>query len=188
MGRGTRTRASDVAHKAADRAIEHIPGIERQRTFSQRLRRGAPLFALGAAVMYFTDPVDGRRRRAVTRDRMAAWFRSTARDAERKRRYVEGRTQGVAHKVRPTPPRESMNDATLQQKIQSEVLRDYPTSGVSVNVENGVVVLRGQLDRPEDINRLETDIRRIAGVVDVRSLLHLPNTAAPTWEAATRRG
>lgn len=42
------------------------------------------------------------------------------------------------------------------------------------------VVLRGEVDRPEQIRELEERTKRIRGVRDVESLLHLPKTLHPT--------
>jgi osmotically-inducible protein OsmY len=48
-----------------------------------------------------------------------------------------------------------------------------------VNVENGVVTLRGEV--PEAwIERLANDAEQVAGVKAVRNLLHRPGTPAPT--------
>jgi osmotically-inducible protein OsmY len=155
------------------------------RSFVKTLAVGA---AAGAAVSYFYDPENGRRRRAVASDRFGAMMRKTGREAERKRRYYAGKTEGIKHAVTPSGGRDEFpNDATLQHKIESEVLRNFPKGSVNVNVEEGVAVLRGQLPQPDEINALVDAVRSVEGIVDVRSLLHLPGTPAPTWESATRR-
>lgn len=73
------------------------------------------------------------------------------------------------------------DDATLAQKVQSEVFRpeDAPKGSVDVNVVEGVVQLRGEVQRPELIEELVGRVRRVQGVKDVESFLHLPNTATP---------
>lgn len=73
------------------------------------------------------------------------------------------------------------DDATLAQKVQSEIFRaaDSPKGTVDVNVANGVVQLRGEVDRPELIDDLARRVRKIQGVRNVESFLHLPHTAAP---------
>lgn len=131
--------------------------------------------AIGAAIAYLFDPDNGRRRRAIARDRSAAWVRSVRRDAERKSRYASGKLEGVKHEAFGPTETEAPNDATVAQKIQSEVLRHYDSSHVNVNVENGVAVLRGELKHPEEINALVRDVEKVPGVRDVRSLLHLPS-------------
>ena len=73
------------------------------------------------------------------------------------------------------------NDATLVAKVESEVFRDteVPSGSVNVNAENGVVVLRGQLESEQLIDQLVAKVRKVQGVQDVESLLHLPGAEAP---------
>jgi osmotically-inducible protein OsmY len=49
-----------------------------------------------------------------------------------------------------------------------------------VNAVDGVVELRGEADRPEMIRDLEDQVRSIPGVQDVRNMLHLSESPAPT--------
>jgi len=56
---------------------------------------------------------------------------------------------------------------------------------VNVNAENGVVYLRGQVPRPEMIEELARQARKVKGVRDVQNLLHLPETPAPTQGQAS---
>ena len=73
------------------------------------------------------------------------------------------------------------DDVTLARKIESEVFRpaDVPKGQINVNVQNGVAQLRGQVERPELITQLESNVRNVHGVRDVENLMHLPHTAAP---------
>ena len=81
--------------------------------------------------------------------------------------------------------KEQPNDATLVAKVESEVFRDpeMPKGAVNVNAENGVVVLRGQVEKPELIAELEKKVRKVQGVHDVENLLHLPGAEAPMHES-----
>jgi len=128
-----------------------------------------------AAVAYFFDPVSGRRRRALLRDKTSSFVRTSAEQAERKQRYYAGKAEGLKHEVLGRTDGDVPNDQMLAQKIRSEVLRHYDSSHINVNVENGVAVLRGQLSRPDEIRALVRDVERVPGVRDVRSLLHTPN-------------
>ena len=76
------------------------------------------------------------------------------------------------------------DDATLADKVRSEALRrtEISAEGVSVNVQDGVVQLRGELERPELIDELVDRVRSVQGVRDVENLLHLPGTDAPMHE------
>jgi osmotically-inducible protein OsmY len=52
---------------------------------------------------------------------------------------------------------------------------------LNINVEReGVVVLRGQVQRDEIIRDVEARVRRVAGVRDVENLMHLPGTPVRT--------
>ena len=76
------------------------------------------------------------------------------------------------------------DDVTLARKVETEIFRpeDAPKGSVNVNVENGVVYLRGEVERPELIDDLVGRARSVQGVREVENLLHLPGTPAPTKE------
>jgi osmotically-inducible protein OsmY len=48
-----------------------------------------------------------------------------------------------------------------------------------VNSENGVMLIRGQVDEPEMIVEIVSRARRIRGVADVENLIHLPGDSIP---------
>jgi uncharacterized membrane protein len=56
---------------------------------------------LGAGLMYFADPVAGRRRRALIRDQLVHLGRKTNRAFEMTRRDVSNRVRGLQSEVRP---------------------------------------------------------------------------------------
>ena len=148
------------------------------------MRRFLFLGALGAALAYFFDPDNGRRRRALTRDRVPAFFRGGARRAERMGRTVQSEAYGAAQKVKHAKeePKPQPDDATLARKVESEIFRgaDVPKGQINVNAENGIVVLRGEVEQPELIKDLEKKTRKVQGVREVENLLHTPGTPAPT--------
>ena len=138
----------------------------------------------GATLAYLFDPRQGRRRRALVRDKLGHSLRFTVRRGNRLRRmlvaYVRGYGSRVAHALRPLPF-EQPDDATLTQKVQSELFRpaDVPKGQINVSAQNGVVQLRGEVPSPEMIRDLVGKTREIRGVRDVENLLHLPQTPAP---------
>jgi osmotically-inducible protein OsmY len=143
----------------------------------------AGLAALGAG--YFFDPQNGARRRNEARDRALAFFRRQGREATRQARYAQGVAHGTAHKVKDaaTPHGDrTYDDVTLESKVESEIFRapDAPKGRVSVDVQNGVVFPRGELDGQDQIDALVAAARDVEGVQDVQSLLHRPGTPAPT--------
>ena len=139
--------------------------------------------AIGAALVYFFDPQQGARRRNMARDRILAFLRRRGRDAARVGRATSSEAYGLKQKVvhRQEQPKD-FDDQTLKAKVESEVFRpvDAPKGDVNVNVENGVVYLRGQVERPDLIDDLEQRVRSVQGVRDVENLLHIPGTEAPT--------
>jgi osmotically-inducible protein OsmY len=77
--------------------------------------------------------------------------------------------------------RGDLNDPALARKVESEIFRpaDAPKSDVSVNVEYGVVFLRGQVRDDAQAKALEKAARSVKGVKDVQNLLHAPGEPAP---------
>ena len=138
--------------------------------------------AIGALVAYLFDPENGKRRRNVTRDRVLA---TTRRSASGATRAVGAQASGLKQKathLREEP--KEFDDVTLAHKVETEIFRpEYvPKGTINVNVENGVVYLRGEADRPELIDELVERTWQVQGVRDVENLLHLPGTPAPTKE------
>ena len=142
--------------------------------------------AAGAAAAWFLDPDDGPRRRNVTRDKAMKYARKGASEAEAKAQYAGQAVKGAATQAAPGSGREDagerLNDAGLAAKVESEIFRDAdaPKGDVSVNVEDGVVHLRGQVDSPETITQLEQAARQVEGVRDVKNLLHGSGEPAPS--------
>jgi|SRR5579884_1477752 len=90
--------------------------------------------------------------------------------------------------VRPAP-KPGMDDVTLARKVETEIFRGAgaPKASVDVNVVDGVVWLRGEVKRPQQIRELERRASAVAEVRGVENLLHLPKTPAPTRADTPRR-
>jgi osmotically-inducible protein OsmY len=140
--------------------------------------------AAGAAAAWFLDPNDGARRRSVAQDKAFKYARKGASEVEAQAKYAGGVAKGAAVQAAPGTGREDagerLNDPALAAKVQSEIFRDAdaPKGDVSVNVEDGVVYLRGQVDSPEQISQLEQAARQVEGVTAVENLLHGPGEPA----------
>ena len=121
------------------------------------------LAVIGAALVYFFDPQQGAKRRAMARDKVM----SLVRKASSGRSGLE-QAKGV-------------DDQALKAKVESEIFRpaDAPKGDVDVNVENGVVYLRGQVEQPELIQDLDQRVRAVQGVRAVENLLRVPGSEAP---------
>jgi osmotically-inducible protein OsmY len=70
---------------------------------------------------------------------------------------------------------------TLARKVETEIFRDadVPKGQINVNAENGKIVLRGEVEKPELIKDLEKKTKKVQGVTEVENLLHTPGSAAP---------
>src|SRR5688572_7351143 len=101
-----------------------------------RAIRGWLVTAAGTWLLaYLFDPQSGRRRRAIARDRIAAFARRTSRTVGRRRRFLAGQAQGIAHKAdlsrtEPAPP----DDVTLARKVESIIFRDPAIPKGNINV------------------------------------------------------
>jgi len=117
--------------------------------------------AVGAALAYLFDPDNGRKRRKKAIKRAAKTLHQT----------TKLRKQG-----KPQP-----DDVTLARKVESEIFRDadVPKGQINVNVEDGVVYLRGELEQPDLIEDLGAQARKVKGVRAVENLLHVPGEEAP---------
>lgn len=140
--------------------------------------------ALGAVLAYLFDPDRGRRRRRVTRDRGLALLRHGEKRVARRAHRTAAQARGLSHRVRHSlhPASQApVDDATLVDRIESTIFRDpaVPKGRFNLNASNGVVYLRGEIDTAEEIEAIVRATRRVPGVREVRSLLHLPGTPAP---------
>jgi hypothetical protein len=141
----------------------------------------------GAGLMYYLDPDRGRRRRKVTLDRSMGMMRRAGRRTMRLERRAIATMAGKARAAQHLrdQPEAVANDQMLTDRILSQAFRDidFPHRQVNVNVEERVAVLRGVVDQPEHIRRLEEAVGKVPGVEKVESYLHLPNSPAPGEEA-----
>ena len=127
---------------------------------------------VGAAVAFFLDPVSGKRRRAAVGARAVGIGAGIASRIGGARNGSELTDGGVS----------PASDAALTQKVQSEVFQDLdvPSGQININVEKGLVVLRGTLDKPSQIIEVEKRVWEVGGVRGVENLLHLEGTPTPT--------
>jgi len=138
---------------------------------------------LGALLAYFFDPDNGRRRRAMARERIPALFRRMSERAEQTGDAVAAKAEGAQQKAthlkeeqKPQP-----DDVTLARKVETEIFRDadVPKGQINVNAEDGKIVLRGEVEKPELIKDLEKKTKKVQGVTEVENLLHTPGSPVP---------
>lgn len=147
------------------------------------MRKLLGLVGLGAALTYFFNPQQGRRRRAMAGDRIGAFFRRGVRQGEQLGQSATAQAEALKAKATHLKEEEKPqpDDVTLTRKVETEIFRDaeVPKGQINVNAENGKIYLRGEVGQPELIKDLEQRARKVQGVTDVENLLHLPGTEAP---------
>jgi osmotically-inducible protein OsmY len=135
--------------------------------------------AIGAALAYFFDPDNGRRRRKILADKSAKYVRRAgqeARGAGTQARGLKEKATDLEEQEKPQP-----DDVTLARKVETEIFRDgdVPKGEINVNAEDGVVYLRGEVTQPDLIEDLEAKARNVQGVLGVENLLHAPGQDPP---------
>lgn len=126
--------------------------------------RIATAFAAGAAAMYYLDPVVGRRRRALVRDKGVAATHGAGDFARSKSRYAADKLQGMVARTRSTLASAPVTDPQLRERIRARLGRivEEP-GGVTVTVLDGQVVLRGTAS-PSEIGEVVEAVSEMRGV------------------------
>jgi hypothetical protein len=124
----------------------------------------------GGAVMFFTDPDRGRRRRRMVRDRATSVWKDTADVVGKRSRDIANRARGVAASARSTVEREAKPpDNKLADRVRSRIghMISHP-GAIEVSARDGVVILSGSIlaDEVKDL---------IRGASDVRGVHHVEN-------------
>jgi osmotically-inducible protein OsmY len=155
--------------------------------------------AAAAAVTYLFDPQMGKTRRAKLRDQLGARAREAREEAERKQRHAGNLAQGAVSTLRSRADeiRERASQATggatgvataplvddtvIEERVRAEALGrpDVPKDRIVVNVEDGVVVLRGELDSRGQIDEVLERVGAVRGVMGIDNLLHVRGTPPP---------
>lgn len=127
---------------------------------------------LGAAVGYFLDPENGKRRRRLLKDKARHYRRIGASNARKALADAENRVRGVVAEVRSRVGEEGdVPDDLLEQRVRSRLghLLTHPRA-VEVTVEQGFVTLTGAVLESE-VDHAIRDLRTLPGVHRVEDRL-----------------
>jgi osmotically-inducible protein OsmY len=175
--------AASTAETAQDRARLAARGTDRP-SFGAVALAGILGAAAGALGSFLFDPARGRSRRARLADQAAAAARKAIRNGEQAVRQVRSTVDGRVAAIRAEHATEAraIDDATLTDRVRSIVFRDdvVPKGDLNINVERGIVVLRGEVPDGALRARIVSEVEGIDGVWSVRDLLHLPGEPAAT--------
>jgi osmotically-inducible protein OsmY len=164
-----RSTVNDARREARRQVIQARIAAARARSGTRSKASGLSAKAVGAAgaaglaAGYFLDPDSGRRRREGARERVLTMIR---RGAQQPKPAHHPKSE-----AQPAP-----NDQDLADRVKSQIFQpeDAPKGSVNVNVENGVVYLRGEVNRADQIQKLVEQAGEVDGVTAVESLLHTP--------------
>jgi osmotically-inducible protein OsmY len=136
--------------------------------------------AAGAAAVQF---LHSRDKAVAVAGSVQSTASSTVSAAQTRAHHATNQMKGVVHAVTPHK-HEDMDDATLADRVRSEIFRaaDAPKGNVSVDVQAGVAYLRGEVPDPSWIDRLGTSTQKVEGITGVKNLLHTPGTPTPPAE------
>jgi osmotically-inducible protein OsmY len=105
--------------------------------------------------------------------------RRTVRLGAKRARFAAGHARGVlAAGRRLTSPRHlAADDTTVVQRIRSDALRTagVSTKDVAVEVEDGVVTLRGTVEGRSTADELVAQVTKVPGVREVAAILRVSN-------------
>jgi osmotically-inducible protein OsmY len=135
--------------------------------------------ATGAAARHFLES----SRRNQLRDQAVSKAKSGAQHAATTASHAAAKAKGTVATATPTGSAE-LDDVGLAHKVETEIFRDTdaPKGDVSVDVQAGVVNLRGTVADEKWIARLGDEAKKVDGIKGVNNLLHEPGKPAPAAE------
>lgn len=145
--------------------------------------------ALGAGAMYYLDPQQGRRRRALVGDKVDSISHDTRDYLEGRRKRMGDRVQGMFARVRSRFSKAVPSDQQLYGHVRSCLGRavSYPHA-VETDVRQGRVLLKGDI-LEDEFNSLMAEIWAIRGVkaIDSQLALHAEPGEVPALQGRPRR-
>lgn len=133
---------------------------------------------IGAAAMYLLDPDKGKRRRAVTRDKLRSLAAQYADFAGKASRDLSHRLQGVRAQVRrPSRDQAPPDDLVLIERARSRMGRvvSHPHA-IQIGANGGRLTLSGPI-LAEEVQALLHAIRSVPGVSTVDDHLDVHENA-----------
>ena len=122
---------------------------------------------IGTGLMFILDPDQGKRRRALLRDKCYWAARKTGEGMGVTARDLRNRTQGIVSEVQSRFSSEPVDDAVLVDRVRAKLGRivSHPRA-INVMAENGRVTLRGPILTMEEPALLAC-VNRVGGVNEV---------------------
>jgi osmotically-inducible protein OsmY len=118
----------------------------------------------GIALAFVMDPVSGRRRRALIRDKMTRAGNATSEAAEGAAIDLSNRARGIAAEAQSAVRQQPVDDGRLVERVRSELGRatSHPRS-IKVMASGGIVTLSGPV-LADEADQIMQAARRVNGV------------------------
>ena len=130
----------------------------------------AGALAAGAFATFFLDPEQGRRRRAIARDRLSGGLRRAADSSQALAHGLRNRTTGLVAGVRRRLSPAPVSDDVLAERVRARMGHVVSHSSIDVQVVQGEVTLRGPVLDTE-LEGLLHAVRAVPGVRGVANQL-----------------
>jgi uncharacterized membrane protein len=146
---------------------------------------------IGAAGMYWLDPDQGRRRRALARDKLAGAAEQLSSAVRAGSRDLKSRARGAGAEVRARFSADDASDEVLAERVRSALGRvvSHPRA-IEVLASDGRITLVGDVLAREHDELLATvsDVRGVVGVADNLSVHEQSNEIPALQGGRLRRG
>jgi osmotically-inducible protein OsmY len=131
---------------------------------------------VGAGLMYLGDPVQGRRRRALVRDKAVHLANQAGECAAATGRHLANRARGMV--IAAVSPAGATSDDVLTARVRSRLGRlvSHPHA-LDVKAHAGRVTLSGPVLTSE-VEALTKGVEHVPGVMEVENRLDVHDTAA----------
>jgi osmotically-inducible protein OsmY len=123
----------------------------------------AGALAAGAFATFFLDPDQGRRRRAIARDRLSSGLRQAADSSQALAHGLRNRTTGLVAGARRRLSPAPVSDDVLAERVRARMGHIVSHSSIEVQVVQGELTLRGPVLDTE-IEGLLRAVRAVPGV------------------------
>lgn len=136
---------------------------------------------LGAALMFLFDPDNGKRRRALLKDKSAHYARKAQETEEALVRQTLHHVQGALATIRSRlTPSEPVDDTVLAERVRAALGHVVPdANAIDVKVRDGCVTLKGPVTQDE-MGEIVACAQRVRGVQQVENRLSPNSTPAST--------
>lgn len=131
---------------------------------------------VGAALVYFLDPVSGNRRRALVREGAQRRFRDAQDYLDTASRDLMNRSKGVIGEMRSHLQAQKVSDDLLVRRVAAKLGHHViHAKSIGITADNGCVTLQGPILRSQVDDLIEA-IQRVPGVKEIRNELEIHET------------